>query len=181
MCFTWSAFNCNTQGRPPSPSLGSGQEAASPPCLDSGPPCLVSVKLYPDMQCTRTHRSLGRRLSPSPCPVSVKLYPDTGKILAFLAPGSLQFRCRISQLYRVNFLARICIRKFQKLSYNRIEQYFMYKILEMSTAVLLVWTAPIRCVRHSMSTVTGHTRFHERTNGTIKSHLYPRTFCRWPG
>ena len=51
----------------------------SPPCLDSGPPCLVSVKLYPDMQCTRlnhTHRSLGRRLSPSPCPVRVKLYPD---------------------------------------------------------------------------------------------------------
>ena len=31
------------------------------------------------MQCTRlnhTHRSLGRRLSPSPCPVSVKLYPE---------------------------------------------------------------------------------------------------------
>ena len=50
-----------------------------PPCLDSGPPCLVSVKLYPDMQCTRlnhTHRSPGRRLSPSPCLVSVKLYPD---------------------------------------------------------------------------------------------------------
>ena len=50
-----------------------------PPCLDSGPPCLVSVKLYPDMQCTRlnhTHRSPGRRLSPSPCLVRVKLYPD---------------------------------------------------------------------------------------------------------
>ena len=57
----------------------SGLWQPPPPCLDSGPPCLVSVKLYPDMQCTRlnhTHRSLGRRLSPSPCLVSIKLYPD---------------------------------------------------------------------------------------------------------
>ena len=51
---------------------GRRQRQPPPPCLDSGPPCLVSVKLYPDTRLNHTHGSL----SLSPCLVSVKLYSD---------------------------------------------------------------------------------------------------------